>query len=646
MASNPIDPRGERIDRLQEGLYSRGGEDITRAKHAPLSSTPNNLNRSWKEDNTLTTELGEEHQEKKKMSFFTKIFLASIIFFLVAAGIAAYVLSGGFNVISSKNVDISVQGLIAVSAGEELVLDIIISNHNNAALEQGELLVEYPPGTKKASDLTQELARERITIDKIPAGASVVKTVKAVVFGEKESVRQIKITLDYKASGSNAAFSKEKTYDITIKSSPVIMEITYPKEVNAGQDIKVVVNITSNSAVPIRNLLFRAEYPFGFNFNSSIPKASSGNNVWRIGDLNPNEKRTITINAKIEGQNEEERAIKFTTGIADVNDENKIATDFLSLTNSILIKKPFITVVMKLNQSEEKEYEARTGSQIRGNISWVNNLPVTINDAEIKVKFTGDIIDRQNIGIFNGGFYRSTDNTITWDRNNFPELRSIDPGGSSSVNFDLNIVPNSSIANGRNLQSTMEVSVKGTRVSENSNPETVSAVFTRLIKLATNLDLNSRSLFSIGPFQNSGSIPPRAENSTTYTIVWTFSNTFNDVTGARVTATLPPYMTWLGKISPTSENVVYDESNRTIMWNAGEVRAGSGSSSAPRELYLQLGLTPSLNQVGTVPVLLDNIQISGTDRFTGKNITSTKPPLTTRISTDPRYTQGSEAVIR
>ena len=646
MASNPIDPRGERIDRLQEGLYSRGGEDITRAKHAPLSSTPNNLNRSWKEDNTLTTELGEEHQEKKKMSFFTKIFLASIIFFLVAAGIAAYVLSGGFNVISSKNVDISVQGLIAVSAGEELVLDIIISNHNNAALEQGELLVEYPPGTKKASDLTQELARERITIDKIPAGASVVKTVKAVVFGEKESVRQIKITLDYKASGSNAAFSKEKTYDITIKSSPVIMEITYPKEVNAGQDIKVVVNITSSSAVPIRNLLFRAEYPFGFNFNSSIPKASSGNNVWRIGDLNPNEKRTITINAKIEGQNEEERAIKFTTGIADVNDENKIATDFLSLTNSILIKKPFITVVMKLNQSEEKEYEARTGSQIRGNISWVNNLPVTINDAEIKVKFTGDIIDRQNIGIFNGGFYRSTDNTITWDRNNFPELRSIDPGGSSSVNFDLNIVPNSSIANGRNLQSTMEVSVKGTRVSENSNPETVSAVFTRLIKLATNLDLNSRSLFSIGPFQNSGSIPPRAENSTTYTIVWTFSNTFNDVTGARVTATLPPYMTWLGKISPTSENVVYDESNRTIMWNAGEVRAGSGSSSAPRELYLQLGLTPSLNQVGTVPVLLDNIQISGTDRFTGKNITSTKPPLTTRISTDPRYTQGSEAVIR
>lgn len=648
MANKPIDPRGERIDKLQEGLYSRGGQDITRAEHTSFSTHTDLVKNGWKEDDTLSKGLVEEHEVKKKMSFFTKIFLGSIIFFLVAAGIAAYVLSGGFNVISSKNVDISVQGLIAVAAGEELVLDIVVSNSNNAALEQGEMFIEYPPGTKMSSDLTKDLTREKILIESIPAGASIVRSVKAVVFGEKESVQQIKITLDYRAKGSNAAFSKEKTYDITIKSSPVLMEVTYPKEVNAGQDITATINLTSNSAVPIRNLLVRAEYPFGFNFQNATPKATAGNNIWRIGDLNPNEKRTITINGKIEGQNEEERTIKINTGIASATDENQIGIGFISLAKSILIKKPFITLSMKLNQSEDKEYPAKIGGQIRGNISWVNNLPVTINDAEIKVKFSGDIIDRQSVGVFNGGFYRSSDNTITWDKNTFPELRSIDPNDSRSVNFDLTLVPSSSalVNSGRNLQSMMEVSVKGTRVSENSSPETVSALFSRVIKVATNLDLNSRALYTIGPFRNTGPIPPRAENPTSYTIVWTFSNTFNDVTGARVTATLPPYITWLGTVSPTSENVTYNESNRTIMWNAGEVRAASGFVSAPREVYFQVSLNPSLNQVGTVPVLVENIQVAGIDRFTGKEVTATKPSLTTRVSTDPGYSFGSEAVVR
>jgi hypothetical protein len=278
MASNPIDPKRERISKLQEGLYSRGGQDITKSDRPAFSPHRENLvtpSTPWKEDPILTEGLKEEYVEPKKMSFFTKIFLASIAFFLVASGIAVYVLSGGFNVISSKNVDISVQGLISIAAGEELSLDIIVANNNSAALEQGELFVEYPPGTRTASDLTKELTREKVLIENIPAGRSVTKTVKAVLFGEKDSAKQIKIALDYKAHGSNASFSKEKTYDIAIKSSPVLMEVSAPKEVNAGQDITLTVNITSNSAIPVKNLLLRAEYPFGFNFKIS----TTGNSV-------------------------------------------------------------------------------------------------------------------------------------------------------------------------------------------------------------------------------------------------------------------------------------------------------------------------------------------------------------------------------
>lgn len=648
MAFNPIDPKKQNLDKLQQGLYSRGAQDITKTERPVFSPHRESLTSPWKEDPILTEGLKEEPEEPKKMSFFTKIFLASIAFFLVASGIAVYILSGGFNVISSKNVDISVEGPVAVAAGDELSLDIIVLNNNSAALDEGELFVEYPSGTKMTSDLTKDLTREKISLDSIPAGKSATKTVKAVLFGEKDSAKQIKITLDYKAHGSNASFSKEKTYDIAIKSSPILMEVTAPKEVNAGQDITVNVNITSNSAIPVKNLVLRAEYPFGFNFNNASPKADAGNNVWQIGTLQPNEKRTFVITGRVDGQNEEERTIKFNTGIADVNDENQIGIGFISLANSILIKKPFITLSMELNQSEDKEYSTKIGNEIRGTISWVNNLPVTINDTQLQVKFSGDIIDRQSVSANHGGFYRSTDNTITWDKNTFSELQSLDPSGTNSVNFDFRLIPNSSAltASGRNLQTNMEVSVKGTRVSENSSPETVSTVFSRAIKIATSFDLNSRSLYSIGPFRNTGPMPPRAETPTSYTVVWTLSNTFNDVTGATVSGTLPPYVTWLGNVNPANQNVVYNDSNRTIMWNAGDVKAGSGFVTAPREVYFQVSLNPSLNQVSSLPTLVDNIQFAGTDRFTGKAVGASKSALTTKISTDPAYIEGSGTVVR
>ncbi len=643
-----LNSKGGKIEKLEKDLYSREAPQISGFEREPLKPQRKGNSAGWSENEDLAKELATEYSEPKKTSFFTKVFIASIIFFVVAAGIAAYILLGGFNVISSKNVDILVEGPIAAAAGEELVLDITVSNNNNVLLEQVELFVEYPEGTRMSEDLTKELVRDKILFDDIPSGKTGTKTIKAVLFGEKDSAKDIKMTLDYKARGANASFSKQKTYSIVIKSSPILMEVAYPKEVNAGQEITFTLNITSNSAALVRNLILRAEYPFGFSFTGSVPKTSSDNNVWRVGDLNPKEKRTIVIKGKIEGQNEEERTFRFNTGIAKENDENQIGVDFISLSQSILIKKPFIDLAVKLNQSNEKEYFTKIGEHVRGEISWSNSLPITINDIEVLVKLSGSALDRNTVRPSRGGFYRSADNTITWDKNSLPELRSIGPNDTNSVGFEFSSIPSSQnlIATGRNLEMNANISVKGTRITEDGVSQTVTTSFDRKVKILTNLSLNGRTLYSTGPFRNTGPVPPKAEVPTSYTIVWTLSNTFNDVTGASVSATLPPYVKWLNVFSPTNSNIVYNAENRTIVWNSGEVKAGSGFSSPAQEVSFQISLEPSLSQVGTVPALVENIQFTGTDRFTGKVIGESKLPLTTRASTDPTYNIGNETVVR
>lgn len=664
----PRDPN-ERINDLERDLYSRDAAPITTKKRPDLSedsSHERHAQYGWKEqaqnatsgvaevkgpgvfvgEKTLGEELAEFDRSERKSSLATKVFLASVLFFVVSAGIAAYIILGGFNIISSKNVDISVQGLVAVAAGEPLSLDILVKNNNNSTLDSGTMYVEYPEGTRMADDVTKELTRDQIDFDVVPTGGLVTKTIKPVFFGEKDSVKQIKIRVDYKARGSNASFSKEKTFDITIKSSPILMTVDVPKEVNAGQDIAITVDVASNSNTLINDLLVRVEYPFGFSFTGATPEPTFGQNVWRVGDLSPKANRTITIRGKMEGQNEEERTFRFSTGTASDSDEKQLAISYITSQASLFIKKAFIGLSLELN-GKVGERVVAPGERVQGTLVWSNNLPVAINDASIQVKLSGKGLDRSQVTAGSNGFYRSIDNIITWDKNSVPALRNIEPGESGAVTFMFSVLPSSQqlLSQGRDLNIVLDATANGTRV-QSDVPQQVQSKTSGIAKIGTNLTIAGRTVHSIGAFNNSGPIPPRVEKETTYTIVWNVSNSFNDVANAALTTQLPPYVRWLGKVSPTSEQVSYNDSTRTVSWNIPIVPAGVGYTAAAKEVSFQVALLPSLSQVRTIPDLTGPLMITGVDRFSGATIQSNKPALNTRLTNDPDFGSGDDQVVQ
>ncbi len=646
----PPNPKNERIGDLERDLYSRDAQPITAKDRPNLSSHEKQVLYGWKEENKLETDSTAEAVKMKqtdhKTNLVMKFFMASVLFFLVAAGIAAYVILGGFNVISSNNVDISVQGLVAVDAGQELSLDIIIKNRNNAILESGNVYVTYPEGTRTAQDLTKELTRDQLDLGVVPAGGSVTKTVKAVLFGEKDSVKHIKISINYKTQGSNADFSKEKSYDILIKSSPVIMTTSVPQEVNSGQDVILKIDVASNSNTDVRDLLVRAEYPFGFTFTSATPKPTFENNVWSLGDFNPNEKQTITIHGKMDGQNEEERTFRFMTGTSNSTDENQIAINYIATQQSVVIKKAFIDLTLRLND-KLGDAVVSAGDRVQGVLTWSNNLPIAINDAVVKVKLSGSGLDRQRVSQSNGGFFNSSDNTITWDKNSLSSLRNIDPGTSGSVNFTLSALQGTQqlFSQGRNLNIVMDASVAGTRV-QGGVPQQITSALSGQAKVSTNLAGSAKILYTNGAFRNTGAMPPKAERETTYTVVLNLSNSFNDVANATIKTKLPPYVRWLSNVLPSSENVVYDESTRTVSWNVADLRAGAGYTNSAKEVAFQISFKPSLSQVGTTPDLTGPFTVSGTDRFTGVSVLLTNPALNTRLTADSGFRDGNDRVTQ
>ncbi len=533
----------DKIEDLKKNLYSRKSGDVI-AKHMRFRPHQDDVETDWQypsDETPLEEESPEMLYRQESSSFFRNILWAAVIFFLLALGFAFYILYGGKNVISVDNVNILVAGPVSVAGGDTLPLDIKVENNNNVPLELVDLSVEFPDGTVDPTDVTQPMPRYRQLLGTIAPHDSSQKTVKAVFYGEENSKKELKITAEYRVAGSNAVYYKEKAYDIFISSTPVNMTVTALKEVNANQDTDLTVDISSNSTETIHNVLVKADYPFGFAFKSSDPSPAFDNDVWNIGDLPAGAKKTITLHGTMKGQTDEERVFQFSVGTQNPNDKKTVGTVFVSSQTPIQVKKPFLSLNLTLNgDSATGPYAVQMGSTIKADLAWTNNTPADVINGVIKLKLTGSVLDKTSVSP-DSGFYSSTDDTITWDQTNTPELATTHSGQGGHVSFSF--VPQAPSFVGttglRDPEILISVAASGKRVSETGVPEQIDSAVTRNIRVASDLALASRIVRSVGPFSNTGPFPAKADTESTYTIIWTVANTSSTIGNAQVKETLP-----------------------------------------------------------------------------------------------------------
>lgn len=651
----------EKLDRLQRKLYSRNAPNIIDEGRSKLEPS-DDFNGSPQSEGEGTGEIKESWQEtkassfdelaarvsrmtKNKHTFVRKIFIFSVLFFVIACGIAAFVFLGGMNSISTRNVDIKVVGPLSVGSGQEVSLDINVINNNNTDLESASLLIEYPEGSRSAADLTKELNQERYALENIKSGESFSQNVKMVFFGEKGIGKQLKISLEYRVKNSSALFYKEKEYEMSISSAPVIITPTYPKEVNSNQDVTFNIEIASNSNDKVSNFLVNVEYPFGFTFAGATPSPSYGSNIWRFSELNSGEKKTISIRGNIIGQDNEERVFKINTGTGSEDDERAIAISFSQLVESILIKKPFIGLDVLVG-GENGDFAAQGGSQVNTVFVLKNNLSSILYNVSAEVSFSGGAFNPLSVSAGNNGFFQSSNNTILWDKRSIPDLSEIGPGDEKDFSFRLSPLLYSNVVKGTKPQIDMTIRVTGERVLESGSVEKISATETRKILLASDVSISAKTVRSVGDLENSGPIPPKADVPTTYTIVWSINNSFNQLSGVEVRATLPPYVKWTELKNPQSEIFSFNQTTNEVVWNVGSVLSGTGFNSPSKQIYFQVEFLPSLSQIGQSPAILGETTLSGTDKITGLRVEKKTGAATTNFSGDPSFKMGDEKVVQ
>lgn len=636
-----------RIEDLKNTLYSRNAPDIRSRRKFRFSTQESDLPQDWGEHKSETDEPVnlDQYEKKKGMSFAAKFFISSAIFCIAAIGIGAYIFFNGGNFISGNNIEINISGPISVPGGAPVSFGITVTNRNSVALRTADLEIRFPDGTTDPEDTTKSLETVREVLGDLEPGASVTKNISAVIFGEQNLQKKITASVTYGIAGSNSVFTKESGFDVVVNASPVSMSVSSLEQTISGQPFDMEIKVKSNSANTVKNVIMRATYPFGYSYKSSSPSTSSGDNVWTIGDIPPGGERKVKVRGALVGEDEDVKVFHFTVGARSQSNPSVIGTTFMETEQVLSIEKPFVSLTVAIDGDDGKGdkvgYIGRSQNVI---IKWSNNLTETISNVVIVAHLSGTAYDKNNLTAW-GGYYRSSTDDVIWDQKTNPELASVQSGASGSLSFS--VTPSESQRSYGNLVNpdiSISASASGDRTSATNAPLN-TGTFARKVKIATSVGLAGRTLRNSGSIQNTGPIPPIAEQKTTYTVRWSANNTSSIVNNAVVTATLPPYVSWTGVVSPKGEDISYDSNKGLVTWNVGNVNVFTSGAEGKREVEFQVSLEPSVDQIGTAPIIVNPATLVGTDSWTKAAVQATQGYITTSFSTDPSYQPGQETVV-
>jgi hypothetical protein len=648
------DEEKSKIEEMKKSLYSRNAPDVRQGRRLRMRPEQYEVQSDWEhpKENFDEEPLNVKYA-KTGMSFFTKILIASVVFFLVCVGVGSYLVLKGSDIVSANNININLAGPVSVEGGVPSAFTVQVQNKNSVALQVVDVTVNFPSGTADPANTTQQLKQLQQTLPDIKPGGVGEQPINAVFFGETNSQKTVQVVVNYRVAGSNATFSKEEDFNILITSSPLAVSIDSFTQVTSGQAFEMDVKVSSNSKNTVQNLLLQAAYPFGYAFTSASPSpVDTAHSIWKIGDLPPGGSTIIHIQGNLQGQDSETRVFTFNVGVPSSDASTNIArqtiaTQYLSTIQQIAIAKPFVSLGLSFGgDSGTGPYNGSFDRQISSKVSYFNNTSDAVINGEIDVKLSGNAYDPASVDP-QEGYYDSANNEIIWNTVTNPELASIAAGAGGTLSFSFtprNLSTASSPVNDPTL--SVAVSAKANRISENNVPEEVDSSVQRNVQVSSNIQLAGSLVRSTGGFVNTGPIPPKEQATTTYTVIWTVYNTSSTVDGVTVSAVLPPYVGWVGTFNPSSANISYNPVNGQITWNIGNLQAQTGSTAAQQQVAFQIALNPSVTFVGQIPTIVGQTVLTARDDFTGAALQSVIQPMNTSFSTDPSFVPGDEKVVQ
>lgn len=643
----------EEIQVMRKRLYERNATAEELVRHE-LTDEKIDVSRNWSADQAETARVtdlraavpAETVQEpvdseelvivKPKRRYRSLVLIGSLVLFvIVTISSTAFVYLGG-NGIASDNIQVSLKGQSLVGGGESVTVQIDVTNNNRVPLEAATLILQYPSGTRSVGDSPRNLFEDRIDFETIGVGQVKSKTVQIAVFGEENAEKSIGAILEYRASGSNNVFNMKDIEPLAFKisSSPLVLRIDSIEKVAGGQLVDIIISAISNASTPIEDILITAAYPNGFNFERSEPAPVYGQNVWRIDSIRPEETATIKLQGIISGFTDEQFRINFKAGPTNPDNQYAVGATLAEGRADFIIERPFIDIGVMTNGDRNRDVVLSQDQTANISVSINNTLEETVYDMVVEAVPGGNALIPESIKSENG-FYDSNKGVVRWEISNNQSFTQVLPGSSRTVNFTVNPGPRKDTASYE-----ITVNVYARRVAERSAQETLIGTTRVEGKYSATVDINSQAGKNTSKFIDRGPVPPEVGKESTYTITLVAEAGANDLVNTVMETALPVYVNWLDAYEAPG-TVVYNTVSKNLRWNIGDMKAGER-----KELTMQVSFTPSVSQVNSSPLLLNQQKIRANDRFTGGLLQESASAVTTELSTEMGFMKDNGKVIR
>ena len=269
-------------------------------------------------------------------------------------------------------------------------------------------------------------------------------------------------------------------------------------------------------------------------------------------------------------------------------------------------------------------------------IHYKNAAGIALSDVVLKASLSGlmyDFATLRTTGNFDGA-----DGTITWNGGNLADFRNLSPNASGDVEFQINVKSRYVMRTFRDKNFSLQVTaeMETPTVPSSLAAKSLSTVSDISIKINTKTELKAVGYYFDTVVKNSGPLPPKVDQITTYAIHWQLTNFSNDVDDVTIKAVLPEGVGWLNKKAGAGAAALeYNDRTSELTWNVGKLTAGTGVLLDAYEVIFQVGLTPSINKVNMVLPILGESTLTGKDAFTGNDILTTSPSIKTDLPDDP-----------
>jgi len=522
------------------------------------------------------------------------------------------------NIFSKEVLKLDILGPDTVEVGQKVDYTLKYKNNGEITLTNAKLTFEYP----EESLVEEGKRRFEKSLNDIYPGEEKTMTLSARILGQENELKIAKAWLEFQPKNLKARYEVLTSMTSVIKFSPLTFDLDLSSRVETDKDFSFSLNYFSNIDYPLSQLRVKIEYPPGFEFVDSTPQALE-KNEWLVASLNKAQGGRIKVSGRIKGDVGEQKVFKANLGLWQEG-------NFVLLkeaTKGVEIIKPTIYLSQLVNSSPD--YSASAGDSLHYEIFFKNIGGSSFENLFLVVGLDGNFFDLNSLRAPETTNYHQGDNSLIWDWKKNPQLRFLGEGEEGKAEFWINLKDELPIteANNKNLVLKDSVSLSPAREE-----------FT--VKVNSKLVLEQKGYFSEGTFNNSGFYPPKIDQRTTFTAVWGLKNFYNDLRNVKIKAVLPLGTSLTGQLLPRESNFLFDSQSREIVWEIGEVSAGSTGPS----LSFQVALTPNSSQIGSPAEIVGLVTVFGDDAWTQETITGTAPSLDTNSLSDANFIRGQGIV--